>query len=305
MDHHLLAIRVFNRVVETGRFTRAADSLGMPKATVTKLIQSLEDHLQTKLFQRTTRSVSVTREGECYYQNTVKWLADLEQMEGCLTESQSSPQGVLRIDTGGGTARRLLLPALPDFLARYPQIQIDLSVGDRVIDLISDSTDCVIRSGPLADSSLIARRLFDLDWVSCATPAYLARHGTPRHPCDLEQGFPMVHYRHPLNDRIHPQRYVERGKEIAIQQRYPVSINEGNALLAASLAGLGIIRPIALWRSRTSTAVSWSACCTTGSRRRSRCTWSTCSTATSAANCGRLSTGRWRRFASGRMSRTL
>ncbi|EOY5049897.1 LysR family transcriptional regulator [Serratia marcescens] len=242
MDHHLLAIRVFNRVVETGGFTRAADSLGMPKATVTKLIQSLEDHLQTKLFQRTTRSVSVTREGECYYQNTVKWLADLEQMEGCLTESQSSPQGVLRIDTGGGTARRLLLPALPDFLARYPQIQIDLSVGDRVIDLISDSTDCVIRSGPLADSSLIARRLFDLDWVSCATPAYLARHGTPRHPCDLEQSFPMVHYRHPVNDRIHPQRYVERGKEIAIQQRYPVSINEGNALLAASLAGLGIIQ---------------------------------------------------------------
>lgn len=305
MDHHLLAIRVFNRVVETGGFTRAADSLGMPKATVTKLIQSTEDHLQTKLFQRTTRSVSVTREGECYYQNTVKWLADLEQMEGCLTESQSSPQGVLRIDTGGGTARRLLLPALPDFLARYPQIQIDLSVGDRVIDLISDSTDCVIRSGPLADSSLIARRLFDLDWVSCATPAYLARHGTPRHPCDLEQGFPMVHYRHPLNDRIHPQRYVERGKEIAIQQRYPVSINEGNALLAASWPDWASSRPIALWRSRTSTAVSWSACCTTGSRRRSRCTWSTRPTATSAANCGRLSTGRWRRFASGRMSRTL
>lgn len=100
----------------------------------------------------------------------------------------------------------------------------------------------MIRSGPLADSSLIARRLFDLDWVSCATPAYLARHGTPRHPCDLEQVFPMVHYRHPVNDRIHPQRYVERGKEIAIQQRYPVSINEGNALLAASLAGLGIIQ---------------------------------------------------------------
>ena len=117
-----------------------------------------------------------------------------------------------------------------------------LSIGDRVIDLISDSADCVIRSGPLADSSLIARRLFDLDWVSCATPAYLARHGTPRHPCDLEQSFPMVHYRHPVNDRIHPQRYVERGKEIAIQQRYPVSINEGNALLAASLAGLGIIQ---------------------------------------------------------------
>ena len=242
MDHHLLAIRVFNRVVETGGFTRAADSLRMPKATVTKLIQNLEDHLQTKLFQRTTRSVSVTPEGECYYQRTVKWLAELEQMEGSMTESQTAPQGVLRIDAGGSTARQLLVPALPDFIARYPQIQIDLGVGDRLIDLINDSADCVIRSGPLADSSLIARRLFELEWVTCATPAYLARHGTPQHPCDLELGYPLAHYRHALNDRIQPLHFVDRGKEIDIQHRYHVSVNEGNALLAAALAGLGIIQ---------------------------------------------------------------
>lgn len=242
MDHHLLAIRVFNRVVETGGFTRAADSLRMPKATVTKLIQSLEDHLQTKLFKRTTRSVSVTPEGECYYQRTVKWLAELEQMEGSMTESQSAPQGVLRIDVGGATARQLLLPALPDFIARYPQIQIDLGVGDRLIDLINESADCVIRSGPLADSSLIARRLFELEWVTCATPAYLAHYGTPQHPCDLELGYPLAHYRHALNDRILPLHFVDRGKEIDIQHRYHVSVNESNALLAAALAGLGIIQ---------------------------------------------------------------
>ncbi|HGM7028743.1 TPA: LysR family transcriptional regulator [Serratia liquefaciens] len=242
MDHHLLAIRVFNRVVETGGFTRAADSLRMPKATVTKLIQSLEDHLQTKLFKRTTRSVSVTPEGECYYQRTVKWLAELEQMEGSMTESQSAPQGVLRIDVGGATARQLLLPALPDFIARYPQIQIDLGVGDRLIDLINDSADCVIRSGPLADSSLIARRLFELEWVTCATPAYLAHYGTPQHPCDLELGYPLAHYRHALNDRILPLHFVDRGKEIDIQHRYHVRVNESNALLAAALAGLGIIQ---------------------------------------------------------------
>lgn len=100
----------------------------------------------------------------------------------------------------------------------------------------------MIRSGPLADSSLIARRLFELDWVTCATPAYLARHGTPHHPCSLEQGYPLAHYRHALNDRIHPLHFVDRGKEIDIQQRYPVSVNEGNALLAAGLAGLGIIQ---------------------------------------------------------------
>jgi DNA-binding transcriptional LysR family regulator len=242
MDHHLLAIRVFNRVVETGGFTRAADSLRMPKATVTKLIQNLEDHLQTKLFQRTTRSVSVTAEGECYYQRTVKWLAELEQMEGSMTESQSAPQGVLRIDAGGSTARQLLLPALPDFIARYPHIQIDLGVGDRLIDLINDSADCVIRSRPLADSTLIARRLFALEWVTCATPAYLARYGTPQHPCDLEQGYPLAHYRHALNDRIQPLHFVDQGKEIDIQHRYHVSVNESNALLAAALAGLGIIQ---------------------------------------------------------------
>jgi LysR family transcriptional regulator, regulator for bpeEF and oprC len=242
MDHHLLAIRVFNRVVETGGFTRAADSLRMPKATVTKLIQSLEDHLQTKLFKRTTCSVSVTPEGECYYQRTVKWLAELEQMEGSMTESQSAPQGVLRIDVGGATARQLLLPALPDFIARYPQIQIDLGVGDRLIDLINDSADCVIRSGPLADSSLIARRLFELEWVTCATQAYLAHYGTPQHPCDLELGYPLAHYRHALNDRILPLHFVDRGKEIDIQHRYHFSVNESNALLAAALAGLGIIQ---------------------------------------------------------------
>lgn len=242
MDHHLLAIRVFNRVVETGGFTRAADSLRMPKATVTKLIQNLEDHLQTKLFQRTTRSVSVTSEGECYYRRTVKWLAELEQMEGCMTESQSAPQGVLRIDAGGSTARQLLVPALPDFIERYPQIQIDLGVSDRLIDLINDSADCVIRSGPLADSSLIARRLFELEWVTCATPAYLARYGTPKHPCDLELGYPLAHYRHALNDRIQPLHFVDRGKEIDIQHRYHVSVNESNALLATALAGLGIIQ---------------------------------------------------------------
>jgi LysR family transcriptional regulator, regulator for bpeEF and oprC len=279
MDHHLLAIRVFNRVVETGGFTRAADSLRMPKATVTKLIQSLEDHLQTKLFKRTTRSVSVTPEGECYYQRTVKWLAELEQMEGSMTESQSAPQGVLRIDVGGATARQLLLPALPDFIARYPQIQIDLGVGDRLIDLINDSADCVIRSGPLADSSLIARRLFELEWVTCATQAYLAHYGTPQHPCDLELGYPLAHYRHALNDRILPLHFVDRGKEIDIQHRYHVSVNESNALLAAALAGLGIIQTFRFMAQPHLDSASWSACCTTGNHRLSRCMWCTLPTA--------------------------
>jgi len=242
MDHHLQAIRVFIRVVETGGFTRAADALRMPKATVTKLIQSLENHLQTKLFQRTTRSVSVTKEGEYYYHQTVKWLADLEQMEGCMTESQSTPQGVLRIDAGSAVAKELLIPALPDFLAQYPGISIDLGVSDREISLINDSADCVIRRGPLADSTLIARRLLTLEWVTCATPEYLARYGTPETPCCLEQDFPLAYYRHARNDRIFPLRFFYQGRTLEIQHNYQLSVNESNAYIAVALSGIAMIQ---------------------------------------------------------------
>lgn len=242
MDHHLLAIRVFNRVVETGGFTRAADSLRMPKATVTKLIQNLESHLQTKLFQRTTRSVSVTQEGEYYYHRTVKWLADLEQMEGCMTESQSSPQGILRIDAGSAVTRELLIPALPDFLRRYPGISIDLGVSDREISLINDSADCVIRRGPLTDSTLIARRLLDLDWVTCATPDYLSRYGIPQSPSALEQDFPLAYARHARNDRIFPFRFSENGGLREIQHNYQLSVNESNAYIAIALSGIAMIQ---------------------------------------------------------------
>lgn len=240
MDHHLLAIRVFNRVVETGGFTRAADSLRMPKTTVTKLIQNLENHLKIKLFQRTTRSVSVTKEGECYYRRTVKWLADLEQMEGSMTESQSEPQGVLRVDAAGSLSRQLLIPALPEFLERYPEISIDLGVSDRLVDLINDNADCVIRSGPLVDSTLIARRLFTMDLVTCATPDYFKRYGTPTHPEELEQGYPLGYYRHARNDRIYPLRFIDRGKIIEVQQRYQISVNESNAHLAVALSGAAL-----------------------------------------------------------------
>lgn len=242
MDHHLLAIRVFNRVVETGGFTRAADSLGMPKATVTKLIQSLESHLQTKLFQRTTRSVSVTKEGECYYQRTVKWLADLEQMEGSMTESQSTPQGILRIDAGSAVAREVLIPALPDFLSRYPNISIDLGISDREISLINDNADCVIRRGPLTDSTLIARRLLTLDWVTCATPEYLARYGIPQSPSALEHDFPLAYARHARNDRIFPFRFLEQGRLREIQHHYQLSVNESNAYIAVALSGIAMIQ---------------------------------------------------------------
>lgn len=165
----LLAIRTFGRVVEAGSFTRAADSLQMPKATVTKLVQALETHVGAKLLQRTTRRLSVTAEGMAYYEKTMRLMKELADIEGEFGATQRRPNGHLRVDTGGSLAWHVLLPALPDFLARYPSIRVDLGVSDRHVDLIADNVDCVIRGGPLSDSSLVARKLGTASWVTCAT----------------------------------------------------------------------------------------------------------------------------------------
>lgn len=193
MDH-LLAIRVFARVVEAGNFTRAAESLRMPKATVTKLVQNLEAHLRLKLLQRTTRRVSVTADGAAYYERTHRLLNELEEIESGFAHARSAPRGRLRVDVAAAIARLILLPALPSFHGRCPGILIDLGVTDRPVDLIGDNVDCAILCGPIADSSLVARRIGHLSWVTCATPAYLERHGVPRHPKDLERGFPLISY---------------------------------------------------------------------------------------------------------------
>src|SRR5438105_4265317 len=182
----VLAMQVFTRVVEAGTFTKAADSLKMPKATVTKLVQGLENHLQVRLLNRTTRRVTVTPDGSAYYERAVRLLGDLQDIESSISNAQASPKGRLRIDVGGSLASLFLIPRLPDFIERYPEVQVDLGVSDRPVDLIGENIDCVIRGGPLTEQSLVARHVGDLPWVTCATPAYLARHRTPTHRSDFE-----------------------------------------------------------------------------------------------------------------------
>ena len=181
----LLAIRGFARVVEAGSFTRAADSLDMPNTSLSKLVQELEAHLGVRLLQRTTRRVTVTPEGQEYYEKTLRLLRDLEDIDTSFNAARNKPKGNLRIDVGGSTARDVLIPALPDFLARYPEIRIDLGVSDRSVDLIGENVDCVIRGGALENSSLIARHLGDAVMVTCATPAYLKQYGVPAYPNEL------------------------------------------------------------------------------------------------------------------------
>lgn len=238
----LTAIRGFARVVEAGSFTRAADSLDMPNATLSKVVQDLEAHLGVRLLQRTTRRVTVTPEGREYYEKTLRIVRDLEDIDSAFNAAPGRPKGHLRIDVGGSTARDVLVPALPDFLARYPDIRIDLGVSDRAVDLISNNVDCVIRGGPLDDSSLVARHIGTADLVTCATPRYLKQFGTPAYPDELKNGHKLVSYLSPQTGRAFPFRFERDGEKLEIKVEHRVGVNESNAHLAAALAGLGIVQ---------------------------------------------------------------
>lgn len=238
----LTAIRGFARVVEAGSFTRAADSLDMPNATLSKMVQDLEAHLGVRLLQRTTRRVTVTPEGRDYYEKTLRIVRDLEDIDGMFNAAQGRPKGLLRIDVGGSTARDVLIPAMPDFLARYPDIRIDLGVSDRSVNLISDNVDCVIRGGPLEDSSLVARHIGTAVLITCATPGYLKQFGTPAYPDELKNGHKLISYLSPQNGRAFPFRFERQGEKLEIKVEHRVGVNESNAHLAAALAGLGIVQ---------------------------------------------------------------
>lgn len=236
----LAAMRAFVRVVETGSFTRAAHSLEMPKPTVSKLIQTLEAHLRTKLLNRTTRRVAVTPDGAAYYERTVRLLVDLDELDSNMALSQAHPRGKLRIDVSGALARLIIIPALPDFVDRFPDIQIDLGVSDRQADLVGENVDCVVRAGELTDQSLIARRVAELQMVTCAAPSYLARYGEPKHPSDLESDHRVINYFSARTGRPLPFDFRRNGEPYEIKGRYAVALNEGSAYVAAAVAGLGV-----------------------------------------------------------------
>lgn len=238
----LMAMRAFTRVVETGSFTRAADSLNMPIATLSKLVKALEAHLGVRLLQRTTRRVTSTPEGEDYYDKARRVLIDIEDIDTSFSAVKLQPQGHLRIDVGGSTARDVLIPLLPDFMRRFPDIRIDLGVADRPVDLISGNVDCVIRGGALGDSSLIARHIGNAEMVTCATPGYLKQHGIPAYPEELRNGHKLVSYLSPVTGRAVPFRFTHGDETRDITLQHHIGINESNAHLAAAVAGIGIIQ---------------------------------------------------------------
>lgn len=243
MDH-LQAIRAFVRIVETGGFNRAAESLQMPNATLSKSIQFLEKHLGVKLLERSTRRVKVTGDGVAYYERTKHLLAELDDVEATLGRAQANPRGRLRVDIGGSAASSLLIPALPDFCARYPDIQLQLGVTDRTVDVIGENIDCAIRI-TANDGALISRKIGSLAWTTCVSPAYLARHGVPTHPQQiLDDGFPVAGYFSAHNGVIPPLHFLGHDEPFDIHPYCNVMVNESNAHLATALAGIGLVQTL-------------------------------------------------------------
>ncbi|MBF8793380.1 LysR family transcriptional regulator [Pseudomonas monteilii] len=236
------AMQAFARVVETGSFTKAAATLHMSKTTVTQLVQQLEARLRVRLLNRTTRKVNVTADGAAYYERVVRLLVDLDDAETSVSSASMAPRGRLRVDVPSPLARLLLIPALPEFFARYPDIQLTLGVSDRVVDIISENVDCVVRGGEITDQSLVARHVGDLQLGIYAARSYLQRFGMPEHPRELEEGkHKTVGFLWTRTGMTLPYA-MHRGEErMEAQGRPQLIVDDGNAYLAAGLVGLGIL----------------------------------------------------------------
>ncbi|MGW8391422.1 LysR substrate-binding domain-containing protein [Pseudoduganella sp. HUAS MS19] len=235
----LEGMRAFVRVVEAGSFTKAAETLGVSKTTITQLVQQLEAELRIKLLNRTTRKVNVTTAGSEYYERVIRLLAELEDIENNIPGESAAPRGLLRVDVPSPFANIILVPALPEFHARFPEIQLDIGASDRKVDLIGDNVDCVVRGGGIDDASLVARRVADLHLGVYAAPSYLARAGTPTSPGELHgAGHRIVQYR--WTNGL-PYTMERSGERVRIGGRYFLTIDDGNAYLTAGLAGLGVL----------------------------------------------------------------
>lgn len=236
------AMRAFARVVEAGSFTKAAQTLHMSKTTVTQLIQQLESRLRVRLLHRTTRKLGVTPDGAVYYERVIRLLADMEDAENSLSSAAMTPRGRLRVDVPSPLARLILVPALPAFHARYPDIQIDMGVSDRVVDLIGDNVDCVLRGGQITDQSLIARHVGDLQIGVYVAPSYVERLGAPAHPRELQNtDHCIVGFLSSRTSKIDPLVLCSENERIEITGNYVLAVDDGNTYLEAGLVGLGVI----------------------------------------------------------------
>lgn len=232
-------MRIFIRILERRSFTQAADDLQIPRATVTNAMKRLEDRLGTRLLERTTRQVNPTLDGEAYYQRCVRLLADMDEAEGAFRDA--APKGLLRVNLQGTLAQHFVVPALPAFLRRYPGIELHIGDGDRLVDLVKEGIDCVLRAGSLQDSSMVGRRVAQLEQVTCASPEYLARHGVPRKLEDLS-GHRAVNYVSPATGKPAPLEFTTEGGMKLVTLPGYVSVTGVEIYKGSAVAGLGLVQ---------------------------------------------------------------
>ncbi|HEY8117858.1 MAG TPA: LysR substrate-binding domain-containing protein [Methylophilaceae bacterium] len=235
------AMLAFTRVVELSSFTQAATSLNIPKATLSAQVAALEKRLNVKLLHRTTRHVSITKEGTAYYERATRLLNDLEETESAVSQTSRSYKGRLRVDTSGTLGRQIIVPALSDFFRRYPDINLEIGCTDRAMDLLQEGIDCAIRGGMPLDESLVARKLIETQPITCATQAYLDQNGTPQTLEELEQHM-VVNYFSPRTGKVVGFNYIKDGENVSIFGRRRVSLNDIDACLSAALADIGIVQ---------------------------------------------------------------
>ncbi|MBB2931389.1 LysR family transcriptional regulator [Paraburkholderia silvatlantica] len=237
----LLSMRVFARIVESGSLTRASELTGLTTPRVSALLRQLEQHLRCKLLNRTTRRVSLTEDGSAYYQRCVAVLGEIDDMEASLSRARSAPKGRLKVNLPAAMAKHVVIPALPDFVSKYPDISVELGVTDRQVDIVGEGVDCVVRVGELADSGMVARRIGSMATCTCAAPGYLETHGVPETIDDLAQHL-AVHYI--LQDTGRPRgwEYMVDGKPCIVQMRGTIGVNDADAHVACALAGLGLVK---------------------------------------------------------------
>lgn len=235
----LQAMALFVRIVDTGGIARAAESLGIPRATATTLIQKLESELGVKLLNRTTRRVAVTADGAAYYGRAQSILAEVQDAEEALTQGSSAPRGRVRLDAPTLIARSVIVPALPAFFARYPEIELALACSERHFDLLEAGIDCSLWVGEVEDAGLVARQVGFIYFATCASPAYIAAHGAPGHPHDLAHHHCINHFSPRTGATI--QWVFSKGSE-RVQAVFPghLALEDENSYVAAAEAGLGI-----------------------------------------------------------------
>jgi len=235
------AMQLFIRVAELESFSRAADSLGLPKGSVSRQIQALENGLGTRLLHRTTRRVSLTQDGMVYYERAKDLLTNMDELDGLFLHDSASVSGRLRVDMPVSVARNLVIPRLPLFLQQYPGIELELSSSDRLVDVVREGFDCVVRVGTLKDSGLIARPLGRLSVINCASPDYLSRFGYPDGLEDLAS-HAVVHYAAHPGTRSQGFEYYDGEASHWVKTGGVLTVNTTETYNASALAGLGIIQ---------------------------------------------------------------